>query len=481
MFIEPEHFYWASIFFIVIELLGITAALHAVFTVRTSQGAIAWAISLIFMPILTLIPYCIFGRDKFSAYIKARRQVDAEMHQISAHINWRNWLERVTKDSPEQRYDVIHSMYQLTKMPLLDNNNVELFINGKNTFEALFKSLREAKKTVLMSFFVINNDGLGVALQKELIACVSRGVEVYLLYDRVGSIRLPKSYVKKLLNAGVQVKAFSVKAGLFNRFQWNFRCHRKITVIDGEIAFIGGHNVGDEYLGKKPPLSPWRDTHIKITGPAAICLQEVFAEDWYWVSHRLPTLTIPTDFPKEGISCQVIPSGPADTRETCSLFFVEMINSAKQRIWITSPYFVPDESVFKALELAVLRGVDVRLLLPARRDHVMVFAATVLYSMEAMKKGIRVFNYIQGFIHQKVVLVDDDMAAIGSANLDNRSFRLNFEIMALILDKGFAGQVENMLLSDFAVSTERTVADTKKYPTIYKLGMGIARLLSPIL
>lgn len=481
MFIRAEHFYWFSFFLVLIETLGVLAAIHALFTVRTAQGALAWAVSLIFMPVLTLVPYLIFGRNKFSAYIKSRRQVDNEMHQATFNIDWRGWVKEVIQENPDQRYSSVKAFYELTGMPLLANNNVQLLINGQQTFETLFMALRAAKKVVLMEFFIVNDDALGKELSDELIACAKRGVKVYFLYDRVGSIRLPGRYIAKLVKAGINAYAFSTKSSFINRFQWNFRCHRKITIIDGETAFVGGHNVGVEYLGKKPPLAPWRDTHIKLQGPIVTSLQETFAEDWFWASRTLPELLFQTSFPIRDVACQSLPSGPADPQETCSLFFVEALNAARKRIWISTPYFVPDEAVWSALELAVLRGVDVRILLPSRKDHLFVFLASILYSMEAVRIGVRIFNYNEGFVHQKVVLIDDDVAAVGSANLDNRSFRLNFEIMVLAISEAFNKEVANMLLDDFAVSREKTMEDVTKYSTLYRLGLGIARLLSPVL
>ncbi|WP_228489842.1 phospholipase D-like domain-containing protein, partial [Pseudomonas aeruginosa] len=236
-----------------------------------------------------------------------------------------------------------------------------------------------------------------------------------------------------------------------------------------------------EYLGEKPPLAPWRDTHMELRGPAVACLQESFAEDWYWATHSLPPLILPPQYDSEGALCQVVASGPADAQETCSLFFVEMINAAHERVWITSPYFVPDEAVMAALRLAVLRGVDVRLLIPSRPDHRTVYAASSLYALEAIRAGVKVFRYQPGFLHQKVVLVDRDTAAVGSANLDNRSFRLNFEVMVVTVDEGFAGEVEAMLEADFAESLEFTPEDRRSVRRLQQLGMRVARLVSPIL
>ena len=211
------------------------------------------------------------------------------------------------------------------------------------------------------------------------------------------------------------------------------------------------------------------------------CLQESFAEDWFWAARKLPPLLLPQSYPDGGVLCQFLASGPADPYETCSLFFVEAIHAANQRVWITSPYFVPDEAVFSALRLAVLRGVDVRILIPSRPDHKIVYAASSLYAFEAVRAGVRIFRYQPGFVHQKVVLIDDEISAIGSANMDNRSFRLNFEVMLLTVDETFAREVEHMLLDDFALAREITEADIKSTHRLQQLGMRVARLVSPVL
>jgi cardiolipin synthase len=234
-------------------------------------------------------------------------------------------------------------------------------------------------------------------------------------------------------------------------------------------------------MGEKPPLAPWRDTHVQVRGPVVACMQESFAEDWFWAARTLPPLILPDVYPEDGVLCQLLASGPADAYETCSLFFVEAIHAATERVWITSPYFIPDEAVFAALRLAVLRGVDVRLLLPSRPDHRIVYAASSLYAFEAVRAGVRVFRYEPGFLHQKVVLIDSEISAIGSANLDNRSFRLNFEVMLLTVDSKFAAHVEQMLNEDFEQAYEVAKEESREIHRLQQLGMRIARLISPIL
>ncbi|MNN06863.1 Major cardiolipin synthase ClsA [compost metagenome] len=398
-----------------------------------------------------------------------------------ANLNWRPWVEEALTARESQSYAALRAMPKLGRMPCLANNQVKLLIDGKATFDAIFSAIEQAQEVVLVQFFIIHNDTLGKALQQLLLRKAADGVKVFVLYDRVGSHALPASYSQSLRDAGVQIHAFATRRGWFNRFQVNFRNHRKIVVVDGITGFIGGHNVGDEYLGGNPDLSPWRDTHVQIGGPVLACLQESFAEDWYWATRQLPPLILPDAYPDNGVLCQALASGPADPQETCSLFFIEAIHSATRRVWITSPYFIPDEAVFAALRLAVLRGVDVRILIPARPDHRIVYAASSLFAFEAVRAGVRMFRYQPGFLHQKVVLVDDEVIAIGSANLDNRSFRLNFEITLLTVDRDFADQVETMLTTDFEKAREITPEDSSKTHRIQQLGMRIARLISPIL
>ncbi len=463
------------------HFIGAIAALHAVFTVRTAQGSIAWALSLLFIPYLTLIPYLVFGSRTFDAYIQARRQANQEMHIAMADLNWRPWVEEALAASNSPAYAGLRALSKLGRMPCLANNRVSLLVNGEATFDAIFRAIEQARDTVLVQFFIIHDDLLGRRLHDLLLRKAAEGVKIYVLYDRVGSHALPARYSQSLREGGVEIRAFATRRGWFNRFQVNFRNHRKIVVVDGVQGFLGGHNVGDEYLGARMPLSPWRDTHVQVTGPVLACLQESFAEDWYWAARKLPPLILPETYPDNGVLCQVLASGPADPQETCSLFFVDAIQAAQHRVWITSPYFIPDEAVFASLRLAVMRGVDVRILIPARPDHRIVYAASSLFAFEAVRAGVRMFRYQPGFLHQKVMLVDDDVAAIGSANLDNRSFRLNFEITLVTIDPGFAGTVESMLLEDFEQSREITLEDSRDTHRLQQLGMRIARLISPIL
>jgi cardiolipin synthase len=480
------------------HILGVVAACHAILNTRTSQGAIAWAVSLVAMPYLTLVPYLFLGRSKFAGYADARR-VENELLRAHAHPpEWDRLASSAQLPAHALGGRLVHSLTRLGGMPFLPGNSVRTLVNGTATFEAIFQAIENARHYVIVQFFIVRDDALGEMFKDALIAKAQQGVRVYFLYDSIGSFDLPHRYVASLRAGGVDTRPFATNRRFVNRLQLNFRNHRKIVSVDGERAFVGGHNVGVEYLGGKPPLSPWRDTHIEVRGPAVASIQFVFTEDWYWATQQLPQLDLPPAPPPDlaapsdpahsahpatghDMHCLVVPSGPADKQETCSLFFVEAINAARERIWITTPYLVPDEAVFSALRLAALRGVDVRILIPSRRDHVVVFEASKLYAYDSLRAGIRIFRYQPGFLHQKVLLIDSVAAAVGSANLDNRSFRLNFEIMVMTVDRDFAKEVEAMLLADFAESREIDRNEYRHASALRRVLMHVARLFSPIL
>jgi cardiolipin synthase A/B len=482
------EFNWLSLGSLIFaaHLLGAVAACHAILTTRTSQGAIAWAVSLVSMPYFTLIPYLFLGRSKFSGYVDARR-LENELLRMRAHPDaWDTSASSTGRPADALGYHVVRALTRLSGMPFLPGNAVRTLVNGDATFAAILDAIGNARNYVLVQFFIVRDDPLGTMLKERLIAKAADGVRVCFLYDSIGSFDLPQRYVAELLAGGVEIHPFATNRRFVNRFQLNFRNHRKIVVVDGARAFVGGHNVGVEYLGANPRLSPWRDTHIEVSGPIVASVQFVFLEDWHWATQQLPHLEPsqveePEAASAEDMHCLVVAPSPADKGETGSLFFVEAINAARERIWITTPYLIPDEAVFSALRLAVMRGVDVRILIPSRRDHYVVFEASKLYAFDLVRAGVRIFRYRPGFLHQKVVLIDNIAAAVGSANLDNRSFRLNFEILVLTIDSGFAAEVEAMLANDFALADEVDQHEYRNAPALRRVIMHVARLFSPIL
>ncbi|MGD7652858.1 MAG: phospholipase D-like domain-containing protein, partial [Verrucomicrobiales bacterium] len=260
----------------------------------------------------------------------------------------------------------------------------------------------------------------------------------------------------------------------------NFRNHRKIVIADGKVAFLGGLNVGDEYLGRDRKFGLWRDTHVELRGPTVQAVQLVFLEDWYWAANEMPDLRWETEPEDADQTVAVIPTGPADPADSWQLIVAEAANSAREKLWIASPYFVPDEGVLTALLAAVIRGVDVRILIPERADQLLVWLSAFSYYEQSIPYGMRIFRYHKGFLHQKVMLVDTRLAAVGTANLDNRSFRLNFEIMAFCADPAFVDEVTWMLVEDFRHAREATMDEFNERPLWFRLACRAARLMAPV-
>lgn len=464
---------------LLVEILGILAAVHAVMNARTSQGAVAWAIALITLPFVTLVPYAIFGRNKFSGYVNMRNRRDARLHNLCEQLHTRARDSDLIR-APASEAD--RALVRLARMPILGFNRSWLLVNGQTTFDHLFEDLDAARSYILVQFYIVNDDHLGRRLKDSLIRKAQNEVSVYFLYDEIGSYQLPGGYLREMQQAGIQVSAFHSTRGKTNHFQLNFRNHRKVVVIDGKTAYVGGHNVGDEYVSRHPRFGRWHDTHVKIEGPVVKAIQFFFVEDWHWATSKIPDLDWEMTHSREGLEdALVVASGPADSLETCGLMFTQIIHMARERIWIASPYFVPDTQILGALKLAVLRGVDVRILLPEKADHRTVHLASFSYYPKTLPVGIKLYRYTAGFMHQKVFLVDDTCAAVGTANLDNRSFRLNFEMTLLNYSADFVRAVETMLTEDFTNSRRVDLEEFTERAFVFKLAVQSARLLAPIL
>lgn len=452
----------------VLHLLGVFAAMRAVTHARTPQGAVGWVLGLLLLPYVTLLPYLYLGSSRFFGYHVGRPALPPEANPEA--------LGAVTVEPACGRFAAISA---LQRRPFRGGHQLRLLVDGHAAFEAIFSAMAAAEQCLLVQFFIIHDDMLGRRLQQILLQRAAAGVDVCVLFDGVGSHALPQHYVEALRAGGVAIHRFATHRWR-NRFQLNFRNHRKIVVVDGVLGFVGGLNVGDEYLGQKPPLAPWRDTMLELRGPAVADLQKLFADDWQWITGQLPP-QLPSP-PGEGTaSTLVVASGPADPMETGSLFFTAAISGARTRVWLSTPYFVPDNAVRSALQLAVLRGVDVRVLIPSRPDHRTVFLASTLHAHHALRAGIKMFRYQPGFLHQKALLIDHDCAAIGSMNLDSRSFRLNFEVGALVVDTAFAGKVEAMLDEDFSRALAITDREYHDAPYLHRVAMHVARLFDPLL
>ena len=462
-----------------IYLVGLISAFHAIHRTRTSQGAIAWAMALITFPFVAIPLYWVLGRTKYHGYIKARKRGQHSIQKLAERVE--PIIPRVQFALPEDRKGLL-ALENLVHVPFVRGNRSQLLIDGDATFDAIFEAMDAAEHYILTQFYIVRDDGLGRRFRDKLVQRAQEGIACYFLYDEIGSHRLSEDYLQTLKAAKVRVSSFSSTRGRHNRFQVNFRNHRKVVVVDGKTSFVGGLNVGDEYLGLDPKLTPWRDTCVQVDGPATLGVQLSYLEDWHWATHETPEWNWEPHILEDGEeNILVLPTGPSDRFDSCSYFFSEMARMAEKRIWIASPYLVLDSTVAASLQLAALRGVEVRILIPGQYDQRISWMASFAWLQPLIDAGVQLYRYRKGFMHQKVVVVDDDLSAIGTANLDNRSFRLNFELMLLHLSPSFSQQVDAMLAVDFENSDPIESGDLASRSFFFELGVSTARLWSPIL
>ena len=470
-----------TILFVTFHLLGLLSSIEAVMSTRTSQGAIAWAIALNTFPYVAVPAYWILGRSKFQGYVTARRSEDQEVKDEIARAA-ELVQPYVVPDDQKLKVQAGRAAEGLAGIPYVRGNAVELLIDGDATFASILNGIDQAQDYILFQFYIVHDDEIGRKVKDHLIARAQAGIRVYFLYDEVGSHDLPKSYLDELRAAGAHVTEFNTRKGWRNRFQINFRNHRKILVVDGHVGWVGGHNVGDEYLSRDPKFGHWRDTHMRVVGPAALGLQVSYLEDWHWATNEILELNwTPRPAPEGDVQFLTIPTGPADELDSAMLMFIHAINSAEERIWIATPYFVPDEAVVAALQLAGLRGVDVRVLIPEKPDNFLVYLAAYSYFDESSATGVKFYRYLDGFLHEKTMLIDDYVSTIGTANFDNRSFRLNFEVTGVVIDTVFAKVVERMFLDDFTKSRRIREGEYDEKPWYFRFGVKLARLTAPLL
>ncbi|RUT33182.1 cardiolipin synthase [Arsenicitalea aurantiaca] len=443
---------------------------------RTSQGSIAWIMALLVIPFPTAILYLIFGWKFFDDYGspgaetprggRPARAQDLKLFDMDTTAEW-------------------PVLTRVANVPFLAGNAVDLLVDGKATFDSIFEGISKAESYIFVQFYILRDDRLGQELADRLIERAKAGVRIYVLYDDLGSLWLPLAYRKRLRAEGIQIAGFNQRHKFFRFYgptRLNYRNHRKIVLVDGKTAWVGGHNVGVEYLGADPKYGHWRDTHVKVDGPAALACGLIFREDWEWATGEALPYDPPNDIPKPGRQpVMVMATGPADALEECAIAFTDVIAQSRSRLWIASPYFVPDADVRTALYAASLRGVDVRIMLPDRPDKLLVWLATNAHADTMIEHGIEIHRYRNAFLHQKVVLMDDRIASVGTVNFDNRSFNINFELTLWFPHPRTVKAVETMLTRDFEHCRRQTLDQVKHKPVLQRFIEQGAKLLSPVL
>ncbi len=461
------------------QTLGALSSVDAIMQTRTSQGAVAWVISLNAMPYVAVPAYWVFGRSDFNGYVTARRTyretLETFWQDFEGRLREHDLIYRSERETP-------FVSERLAKLPATRYNDAELLLDGDAVYDSILRGIAAAQDYVLVQFYIIRDDESGRQLRDALVERAQAGVRCFVLYDEIGS-RLPSAYLRSLRDAGVIVHPFNTTQGTANRFQLNFRNHRKIVIVDGHATWVGGLNVGLEYTGRDPEVGYWRDTHLRCEGPIVQSVQVSFVEDWHWAAREtLDDLNwTPAPAPSgKDLAMLCLPSGPVDPYETATLFFLNAINNAEDRLWIATPYFVPDEQFVSALQLAALRGVDVRILVPDTGDNPLVDLSFWSYLPKLQQVGVKFYRYTKGFMHHKVLVVDDRWSTVGTANFDNRSFRLNFEITMGIEDPAFTAQVAAMLETDMTDADPVPPGAFEQRSAWFRFWVQAARLTAPI-
>ncbi len=467
---------WWSVGWGVLALhaLGTLLALHALMRRRSPQGTMAWMLALFLMPAFAIPFYLVLGGGIIRRRRNKRRLPQESINRLLAPAHHR----RVTPVGAER------PLVRVSGQQPCGGNSVQLLEGGQQSYPELERELCGAQHSILLEFFIIKNDRVGNRLKEILQERAAQGVQVCVIYDEIGSYKLPLGYLRSLRRAGVRVASFNGR-----RYWWssmlrlNYRNHRKLAIIDGRAALIGSLNVGIEYMHlDNAPY--WRDTFVRLEGPIvsdAICS---FAEDWHRATHEdiSAQLTLPPAESAGEETCLLLPSGPANAPASVrQLPLLELVDAAPQRLWLASPYFVPDEAVASALQRAALRGVDVRLLLPRRSDNALAELAMLTYLPGLIDCGVQVLAYTRGFLHEKVALADNAFSTIGTANLDERSLSLNFELTLLMRGGHMAQQVADMLARDMQHCTPLRRQDWENTSLPRRLAAHFCRLLSPVL
>lgn len=443
---------------------------------RTPQGATAWVMSLLSFPFVSVPLYIIFGRNKFEGYNIKRRILDSKVQNKFDHLQT---IQSDMFSSADEIKLITQTVASDNQPGFTRKNSIKLLINAKEAFPEMLEAIENAKKYIIFQFYIIRDDLTGRKFIDVLIKKAHEGVRITLMNDAVG-VEIPRRLLKKMKEAGIQVGTFN-ESTTRGKFQINFRNHRKILIVDGKVAFLGGLNIGDEYQGITKEYGPWRDTNVRLEGPSVIAAQLGTAKDWYCIQEKELDADWEIVQNERDVNVMVLNTGPADEKHSCLLSFVALINAAEKRLWIANPYFVPPESLMDAILLASLRGVDVRLLIPSYSDSRTILVASEIYQKVLLKHGVKVFRYTQGFLHQKVMVIDEDFGVVGSVNFDCRSMFINFEVSAIAVDKNFANDLARMLEQDFSVSEELTLANFEHISLFQNIISRGANLMAPIL
>lgn len=453
---------------------------------RNPSKTVAWLAILFVFPLIGFVMYY-FLASEYRKRRKVRKRRAWHTGIGKQAVKTRPSVERVLESEGMEEWRDEPRLYALLGnmpgAPITLCNEISIYIDAHETYPAMLKAMEQAKDHIHFEFYTVRNDRIGTEFKELLIRKAREGVEVRCIFDGIGSYALDGGYVKELREAGAEVYFFLPAAIAFFDKRINYRNHRKIIVVDGTVGFLGGINIGDEYLGGNPKLGYWRDTHLAMRGDSVYSLQQVFLNDWRFVSGSAVAESrfFPEHDTAPGKPVQVIASGPDAHSDAILEMYFGAITAAKKRVYVTTPYFIPDPSINMGLRTAAASGIDVRVIFPERADSRLVHYASLSYMEELMHAGVRFYAYRTGFIHAKVLLIDDLMASVGTANVDMRSFFSNFELNAVLFDQETIRRLESDFLQDLKNSTEIKLERFERRSRWQKGKEAASHLLSPLL
>ena len=453
---------------------------------RNIDNTLTWIVILVLVPPVGFILYAMFGRsiakkNMFSVKEKEDKVIKDKI--LESYVEIESNLDPYL----DENKDIIYTLANSNNAHFTADNDVDIYPESNKFFNSLLEELKKAEEYINIQFYIFKDDRIGKEIIEILKEKAQSGVEVRLLYDAVGGRNLSRKAVKEMKEAGVQVaNVFPSFLNIIN-FNINFRNHRKIVVIDGKVGFVGGFNVGDEYLGREPKFGEWRDTHIRLTGSCVIDLSMRFLLDWRYTTKE--NLDLAKYFTKKrekstgNVGIQIVSSGPDITElDEIKYGYMKMIQKARDYVYIQSPYLILDKTLMETLKVACLSGVDVRIMIPSKPDHPFVYWASYSYAGELLNYGAKIYTYGEdAFLHAKTIVYDDSVASIGTANMDIRSFELNFEVNAFIYSEEKAREQRMIFEKDIENSREITKEIYESRSTYIKIKESISRLLSPVL
>lgn len=478
----PETIHLSSWLALLVVALYMAMIISAVAVVlrenRNPIRALSWVIALIFLPGVGLVFYLFFGRSLRGLTMISRHNKRKLMHR---HTPRRVNISDLDM-SPENR-SLVKLSHNLSNGPLTVNNDIDIFTDGVAKFDSLKRDLRNAQKSILLQYYIFLDDNIGREISDILIDRARNGVDVKVIYDHVGSFSARKSFFRRMEEAGVETHPFFRVnfPQLANRINW--RNHRKIVVIDGEIGYIGGMNIADRYISGLQNGEVWRDTHFRVRGDIVESLIYSFAIDWNFLKKEqyIPKVEPVRGVANNNIGVQLVTSGPIDRWNNLSLTFLKAILSARKTVFIQTPYFLPTDALLNALQAAALAKIDVRIMMPEMTDSKLLHYASFSYVTQCLKAGIKIYLYQPGMLHAKAMMIDDNLVTAGSTNFDFRSFENNFECNLLIYDKGINEKMRDIFFQDISKCRKLSLEEWKHRPVPQRILESLLRLISPLL